>query len=175
MKDIAVKYGNFPVITAGGICNKSDIDKFFYLGADGVQLGTRFLASKESSASKQYKEAVINAKEDDIIVAYKPGSPCGLPFRILKNSPMYISTLSRVRTPKCNMGYVLSKDSDGRLTKCLAKDSDNDAFCICNGLLSSGGYNSNDEEPLYTVGVVAKKIDKILSVSEIFKELTIKS
>jgi len=172
VKDTAQKYGNFPVIVAGGIYDKEDILRMMRLGADGVQMGTRFLASTESGATIEYKKAVVNAKKEDIIIAYKPGSPCSLPFRVLKHSPMYLSTLKRLRQPKCNMGYVLSKDSEGKFTKCIAKENHLEAFCICNGLLSSCGYNSDKEEPLYTVGAVAEKIDKIQSVREIFAELT---
>jgi len=172
VKDTAQKYGNFPVIVAGGIYNKEDIIRMMGLGADGVQMGTRFLASSESGASMEYKKAVVNAKKEDIIIAHKPGSPCGLPFRILKHSPMYLSTLKGLRRPRCNMGYVLSKDFEGNFTKCIAKENHFEAFCICNGLLSSGGYNSDKEEPLYTVGAVAEKISKIQSVKEIFNELT---
>lgn len=171
VKEIAKKYGDFPVIAAGGIFDRKDINNIMELGADGVQMGTRFLVTEESGASMEYKKAVVNAKKENIIVAYRPGSPCGLPFRIIKNSPMYISALNRSRKPRCNMGYVLMKDSEGKLTKCNAKEEDYQSFCICNGLLSSSGYNSEVEEPLYTVGVVAEKVTKIQTVQEIFREL----
>lgn len=171
IKDVAKKYGDFPIIVAGGIYSHDDIKYFLNLGADGVQLGTRFLASEESSASQEYKEAVVKARKEDIIVAYKPGSPCGLPFRIIKHSPMYVSTLNKIRSPKCDMGYVLSKDEHGNFTRCNAKSSDYTSFCICNGLLSSGNYNPEREEPLYTVGVNAYKVDSILPVKAIMDEL----
>lgn len=171
VKEVAKRYGDFPVIAAGGIFDREDISNIMELGADGVQMGTRFLVTEESGASMEYKHAVVKAKKENIIVAYRPGSPCGLPFRIIKNSPMYISALTRNRKPKCNMGYVLMKDSEGKLTKCNAKEEDYQSFCICNGLLSSSGYNSDVEEPLYTVGVVADKIHKIETVSEIFQEI----
>lgn len=173
VKEVAQKYGDFPVITAGGIFDRKDIDNIMKIGADGVQMGTRFLVTEESGASMEYKQAVVDAKRENIIVAYRPGSPCGFPFRIIKNSPMYISALTRNRRPKCNMGYVLMKDSEGKLTKCNAKEENYQSFCICNGLLSSAGYNPEIEEPLYTVGVVAEKINKIETVSEIFKEINL--
>lgn len=171
VKDMARKYGDFPVIVAGGVYCHEDIKRFIELGADGVQMGTRFLATKESSATMAYKEAVISSKQDDIIVAYRPGSPCGLPFRIIKHSPMYLSTLKQLRPPKCDKGYVLSKDAKGKYTICPAKENNRDYFCICNGLLSSAGYNSDKEEPLYTVGTNAYRVDRILSVKELMDEL----
>lgn len=171
VKEVAKKYGDFPVIAAGGIVTSEDIKKIIGLGADGVQMGTRFLVAEESGATYDYKQAVINSSKEDIIVAYKPGSPCGLPFRIIKSSPMYKSILERKRPPKCNMGYVLGRDEQGRYSVCSAKEKNDTAFCICNGLLSSGGYNTEIEEPLYTVGAMAYKVKKIQPVSEIFKEL----
>jgi nitronate monooxygenase len=172
VKDTAVKYGDFPVIVAGGIYTHDDIVKFLKMGANGVQMGTRFLATEESSASDEYKNSVIAAKEEDIVVAYDPGSPCGMPFRVIKQSPMYVSSLRRARPPKCDKGYVLLKDKEGRFTICPAKESNEHHFCICNGLLSSAGYNRDKEEPLYTVGTNAARIDRIVSVKELMDELT---
>lgn len=172
IKDMAKKYGDFPIIVAGGIYTHEDIVKFMKMGADGVQMGTRFLATIESNASDAYKDAVINAGEEDIIVAHDPGSPCGLPFRVIKQSPMYVSAMKRMRTPKCDKGYVLLKDSAGNFTVCPAKASNEHHFCICNGLLSSAGYNPDKEEPLYTVGTNASRVDKIVSVETLFEELS---
>jgi len=172
VKDMAIKYGDFPVIVAGGIYTHADIVRFMRMGANGVQMGTRFLATEESSATPLYKKAVVAATEEDIIVADKPGSPCGLPFRVIRQSPMYQSSLKKLRTPKCDKGYVLLKDSEGKFTRCPAKESNENHFCICNGLLSSAGYNSDKEESLYTVGTNASRIDKIVSVKTVMDELT---
>lgn len=138
-------------------------------------MGTRFLATQESSATEDYKKAVVGAKDEDIVVGHRPGSPCGLPFRVIKQSPMYVSAQKRLRKPKCDKGYVLLKDADGKYSRCPAKESNEEFFCICNGLLSSAGYNSDQEEPLYTVGTNASKIDKIVSVKALMDELTGKS
>ena len=159
------------MIVAGGIYTHADIVKFIALGADGVQMGTRFLATEESSAPEEYKQAVLDAKEEDIVVAHHPGSPCGLPFRVIKQSPMYVSSLKALRSPKCDKGYVLLKDSEGKFTLCPAKVDNKDYFCICNGLLSSAGYNRTEEEPLYTVGTNASRVDRIVSVKALMDEL----
>ena len=171
VKDMAKKYGDFPIIVAGGIYTYQDITRFLKMGADGVQMGTRFLATEESSASEAYKQAVVRAKEEDIVVAHDPGSPCGLPFRVIKQSPMYVSALKKLRKPKCDKGYVLLKDAEGKFSKCPAKESNEHHFCICNGLLSSAGYNPDKEEALYTVGTSAYRIDKIVSVKTLMDEL----
>ncbi len=172
VKDMAKKYGDFPIIVAGGIYTYDDIVGYLKAGANCVQMGTRFLATEESSASPDYKSSVVAARESDIIVAYDPGSPCGLPFRIVKQSPMYVSALSKKRAPKCDKGYVLQKDGEGKYSICPAKRSNEHHFCICNGLLSSANYNPKEEEPLYTVGTNAYRVDKIVTVKTLMQELT---
>jgi nitronate monooxygenase len=172
VKDSAMKYGDFPVIVAGGIYTHQDIVQFLEMGADGVQMGTRFLATTESSASDRYKDAVVVAREEDILVANKPGSPCGLPFRVIKQSPMFVSAQKRLREPKCDKGYVLLKDAEGKFNRCPAKESNESCFCICNGLLSSADYNPEKEEPLYTVGTNASRVEKIIPVKALMDELT---
>ncbi|HUJ19409.1 MAG TPA: nitronate monooxygenase family protein [Nitrospirota bacterium] len=172
VKDLAMKNGNIPVIVAGGIYTHEDIVRFMAMGADGVQMGTRFLATEESSATEAYKQAVVLAQEEDIVVAHRPGSPCGLPFRVIKQSPMYVSSLKRLRPPKCDKGYVLMKDAEGKYTICPAKQDNENYFCICNGLLSSGGYNPDKEESLFTVGSNACRVNKIISVKALMSELT---
>lgn len=174
VKEVAMKYGDIPVIVAGGIYTHEDIVEYLRMGAAGVQMGTRFLATEESSATDAYKQAVVNSTVQDIVIAQTPdfpGSPCGLPFRVIKQSPMFVSAIRKLRKPKCDKGYVLTKDSEGKYTKCPAKESNEHHFCICNGLLSSAGYNSDVEEPLYTVGTTAYRIDSVRSVKSLMNEL----
>jgi nitronate monooxygenase len=168
VKDMAMEHGDIPVIVAGGVYTHDDIVRFMKMGADGVQMGTRFLATEESSATAEYKQAVLNAKDSDIIIAQKPASPCGLPFRTIKQSPMVAFP---DREPKCNKGYVLTRDDEGKFTQCPAKENNVDYFCICNGLLSSAGYNTDKEKPLYTVGTNASRVDEIVSVETLMHEL----
>lgn len=176
VKEMAKKYGDFPVIAAGGIYTHEDIEKFLKMGADGVQMGTRFLATEESSANEAYKNAVVGCAEKDIIVVdpetNSPGSPCGLPFRIIRQSPLWEG--SKFRKPLCNKGYVLKKDGEGKFTICPAKGDCRKYFCICNGLLASAGHEEK-EFPLWTVGSNAYRIDKIVTVKTLMNELTGKS
>ncbi len=171
VKDFASRHGNFPVIVAGGIYDHDDISRFIAMGADGVQMGTRFLATVESSATEAYKQAVVNAGPRDIIVASNPGSPCGMPFMVIKGSPMFLSALGNRRRPHCDKGYIMTKDKDGRYARCKAQEDTGDCFCICNGLLSSGGYNTDAEEPLYTVGANGYRVDRISTVRDLMDEL----
>ncbi len=161
------KIYNIPVIAAGGIFTHEDIVKYMEMGCAGVQIGTRFLTTYESGASEEFKQAVINCKKEDVILADKPGSPCGLLFRVIKNCPFYEEALANARPIKCDRGYLLING------KCLAKENSEEAFCICNGLLSAINANDNpNEKGLYSVGSNAYRIDKISSVAEIMKELS---
>ncbi|MBP6941147.1 MAG: nitronate monooxygenase [Syntrophorhabdaceae bacterium] len=172
VKEVAEMHGGFPVIVAGGIYNHDDIVRFIRMGADGVQMGTRFLATEESSASPDYKRAVVNAGKEDIVVAQRPGSPCNMPFMVIRQSPMFIDSLQGQRKPKCDKGYILSKDREGCFNRCAAKENSESSFCICNGLLSSAGYNPDAEKPLYTVGANGYRVDHVMTVKELMNELT---
>ena len=66
---------------------------------------------------------------------------------------------------------MLGKDAQGRYTRCPAKEDNEHSFCICNGLCSAAGYGAGKEEPLYTAGTTAPRVDRILSVGELMAEL----
>ena len=155
---------NIPVIAAGGVYTHEDILHFLELGCSGVQMGTRFLATHESGANDEYKKILIDCKEDDIELANKPGSPCGMLFRVLKQSPFYQEALSFSRSPRCDKSYLLNKGN------CPAKNENDKSFCICNGLLASIQLAPREKE-LYTVGQTAYRINKILSVKSLMHEL----
>ncbi|MCH9741511.1 MAG: nitronate monooxygenase family protein, partial [Epsilonproteobacteria bacterium] len=77
----AKNWGSMPVIAAGGVWNHDDIVEMMELGADGVQMGTRFIGTIECDASQVMKETIVGAKEDDIRL-FK--SPVGYPARGVK-------------------------------------------------------------------------------------------
>ena len=74
---------SIPVIAAGGIYNGEDISRFLKLGAAGVQMGTRFVATHECDADPAFKQLYVNAREEDLVVIK---SPVGLPGRVIRNS-----------------------------------------------------------------------------------------
>jgi len=167
IKELAIAQGDIPVIVAGGIRNKADINRFMDLGADGVQIGTPFVPTFEASAPLPYKLAVLNAKPEDIVVV--SNSPCGFPFRVIKNSPMYQAFLEKKMNNICDQGYLLQKDKDGRNTLCLAKDNSAKYFCICNGLLHSAGHSKGNG--LYTSGARPPEAKQIISVKQLMDGL----
>ena len=73
---------NIPVIAAGGIADNRGAVAAFALGADGIQVGTRFICSEECIAHQNYKDAVLKAKDRDAVVT---GRSTGAPVRALKN------------------------------------------------------------------------------------------
>lgn len=73
---------NIPVIAAGGIADGRGMLAAFSLGAEGVQIGTRFICSDECSVHGNYKQAIISAKDRDAVAT---GRPTGHPVRCLKN------------------------------------------------------------------------------------------
>ena len=84
IKDVEKQTGkDIPVISAGGIYDSKDIKKYISLGASGVQMATRFVATKECDANIKFKEAYLKAKKDDIRIIK---SPVGMPGRALNNS-----------------------------------------------------------------------------------------
>ena len=71
-----------PVVAAGGIADARGAVAAFALGADGIQVGTRFICSDECIAHENYKNAVLKAKDRDAVVT---GRSTGAPVRALKN------------------------------------------------------------------------------------------
>ena len=91
VKSFAEKYKkHIPVITAGGIFDHKDVLHQFELGAEGVQAATRFVTTEECDADIAYKEAYINAKEEDIVIVK---SPVGMPGRAIKNKFLELSLI----------------------------------------------------------------------------------
>ncbi len=73
---------NIPVLAAGGIADGRGMHAAFALGAEGIQMGTRFVCSKECWVHQNYKEAIVAAKDRDAVVT---GRTTGHPIRCLKN------------------------------------------------------------------------------------------
>lgn len=79
---VAVETLKIPVIAGGGFADAQGFVAALALGADGVLMGTRFMATKECPAHPKFKEWLVNAKETDTLVT---GRPIGNPARRLRN------------------------------------------------------------------------------------------
>ena len=83
VKKYADKYEKeIPVVVAGGIFTREDMLHAMELGADGVQMGTRFVTTWECDASEAYKQTYLHAKKEDIVIV---DSPVGMPGRAIRN------------------------------------------------------------------------------------------
>ena len=84
VKDFEESTGKkIPVVFAGGVFDRKDIDHCFELGLDGVQMATRFVATEECDADVAFKQAYVDAKPGDAVIVK---SPVGMPGRALNNN-----------------------------------------------------------------------------------------
>ena len=155
VKRYGEKYGvDIPVVVAGGIYDSSDVKRVMNLGADGVQVATRFVTTRECDADIRYKEAYIRASKEDIQIVK---SPVGMPGRAIVNRFM-----ERV------MGGEQIPHSPCH--RCLAKCSPaNIPYCITDGLINA--VKGNIEEGLLFCGAKAWRAQKIDTVREAVQEL----
>ncbi|MBL1230855.1 nitronate monooxygenase [Enterococcus sp. BWB1-3] len=148
-----------PVIFAGGVFDRSDIDHYIALGCSGVQMATRFVATEECDAPESFKQAYINAKEEDITLIK---SPVGMPGRAIKN--LFTERIKNKQIPIEKCRNCLSFKHCDRKTI---------PYCISETLLNA--VTNNPENALVFAGTNAFKIQKQTTVHEIFKELTLNS
>jgi len=144
---------DIPVIAAGGIFTGADIYKFLRLGAKGVQMATRFVATHECDASDEFKEAYLNCSKDDLTII---DSPVGLPGRAIRNE--FLDEVSMgVRKP-FNCPWKCLKTCDYRCAP----------YCIAWALTNAQGIL---REGYAFAGANAYRIREIISVKELFHTL----
>ncbi len=142
-----------PVIVAGGVYDHEDIVHAMELGADGVQIASRFVATNECDASEAYKQAYVEAAETDVEIIQ---SPVGMPGRALHNA--FIDRLKDARIPikKCY--------------NCLEKcNPSNVPYCITKALIDA--VKGDVENGLVFCGANVGRIHKMTSVHELMQEL----
>lgn len=154
VKEYAEKYGRkIPVVTAGGIYYHEDVLHQLELGVDGVQVATRFVTTKECDAPMAFKQAYIDAKQEDIIIAK---SPVGMPGRAIRNP--FLEQVERERKP-INHCY-----------KCLDKcDIKTIPYCITKALVNAA--EGDVDNALLFCGSNAYRAERIETVEEVMNEL----
>lgn len=146
-----LKYNkHIPIIAAGGIYTGEDIAKFIKLGADGVQMGSRFVTTEECDAHINYKQTYLDATEEDIQIVM---SPVGMPGRAILNDFMKKEQRNEHCFYKC-------------LRQCKPKEI---PYCISGALFNAA--NGNVDEALLFAGSKAYLASKIQTVQEVFDEL----
>ena len=153
VKEYSEKFSKkIPVVVAGGIYERKDMEHVMKLGADGVQMGTRFVTTKECDADEAYKQSYIKAKKEDIKIVQ---SPVGMPGRaILK------PFLEKVKTEKCKIKHCY---------QCIVTcDKKTIPYCITEALVNAA--EGRVDEGLLFCGENAYRADKIETVAEIMEE-----
>lgn len=152
-KEYSAKYGyRIPVVIAGGIYDGKDMENALKLGADGVQVATRFVTTYECDASDRYKQAYIDAEEEDIVLVQ---SPVGMPGRAVKNAFILDNEKDKPENWKCH--------------QCLEKcNPANIPYCITDALVNA--VKGNLDQGLIFCGSNAFRAKKLEHVSEIMEE-----
>lgn len=143
---------DIPVAVAGGIYDKSDMDHALSLGADAVQVGTRFVTTYECDVSDAYKQAYISAEKEDIVIVK---SPVGMPGRAILNRFMKRAKEGKIPHGRCHTCISTCKPAET-------------PYCITDALVNAA--KGNLDEALIFCGANAYRAQKLESVKEIMKE-----
>lgn len=134
-----------PVIAAGGIATGAAMAAAFALGAEGAQIGSRFVASNESSAHALFKSEVVRAKEGDTTLTLKELAP----VRLLKNAFYHkIAEMYRTQPTAEQLAALLGR---GRAKK--------------------GMFEGDLVEGELEIGQVSSQIDEVMPAAAIFREI----
>ncbi|HEY5673839.1 MAG TPA: nitronate monooxygenase family protein [Malonomonas sp.] len=145
-----------PVIAAGGVWDRQDLEYALEQGADGVQMGSRFVPTEECDADDAFKQAYVQCRKEDIGLIM---SPAGLPGRAIKGNVDQIRQHDLESIPRCPSGC---------LKKCAYK-TEQERFCIVHAL--DRAQRGDMQTGLVFCGSNAWKADRITTVKEIFSEL----
>jgi len=155
IKPFEDKYGRqIPVIVGGGIFDGTDIARMLVAGAAGVQMATRFVCTVECDVSQEFKQAYLEAKEEDIVIIK---SPVGLPGRAIRNQ--FLKNLETGLKEKINCPYRC-------LTTCNVAEA---RYCIAQALVSA--YLGDMNKGLVFCGQNAHRLHKIVTVKDLIAEL----
>jgi NAD(P)H-dependent flavin oxidoreductase YrpB (nitropropane dioxygenase family) len=153
-KEFEVKYNRaIPVVVAGGIFDKEDIKHAMELGADGVQIATRFVVTEECDASQEYKDAYLKAQKEDIKIVV---SPVGMPGRAILNPFLRKVGDSRIAVTKCF----------NCLEHCNPKDT---PYCITKALINA--VEGKIDEGLIFCGENVYRLQEMTTVKKLMEEL----
>ena len=144
-----------PVIVAGGVFDSNDIKKYMELGAKGVQIGSRFVATYECDVDMKFKEAYLNCNKSDIKIVK---SPVGMPGRAINNEFLRKINNETNKISKCYNCLVPCNPSTT-------------PYCISEALINAARGDINNG--LIFCGANAYRINKIMSVKDLLDELIV--
>lgn len=144
-----------PVFAAGGIFNAEDAAGMLKAGADGVQMGTRFIATEECDASQVFKDVLIASKPEDIVIT---NSPVGMPARAVMTPLLKrLKAGEAFRAKRCNRCLNACPGPEGAV------------YCISRALIAA--VRGNYEEGLFFCGENAWRLEGITTVKAVMDEL----
>ncbi len=143
-----------PVVAAGGIYDREDVERVMKSGVDGVQVASRFVTTEECDADIRYKEAYIQASREDIILVK---SPVGMPGRAILN-PFMKRVMLGERIPHTPCHGCLAKCSPAEIP-----------YCITDALIAAA--RGRIEEALLFCGAKAYQAERIETVREAVESL----
>lgn len=149
---------HIPVVIAGGIYTHEDVEHAMELGADGVQVATRFVTTEECDAPMSYKQSYLDAKEEDIVITQ---SPVGMPGRAIRNSFLETITEQKAAGQRARIDHCY---------QCLEHcDPKNIPYCITKAL--SNAAEGDLEHALLFCGSNACRAERIETVDEVMQDL----
>jgi NAD(P)H-dependent flavin oxidoreductase YrpB (nitropropane dioxygenase family) len=143
-----------PVIAAGGVYSGADIKRFLDLGAAGVQMGTRFVATHECDADERFKQSYLAARAEDVTII---SSPVGMPGRALYNQFIEAAREGLKRPFKCIFHCV---------STCQQEKT---PYCIAQALINA--MKGNLERGFAFCGANVFRVNEIVSVRELMESL----
>lgn len=141
-----------PVIMAGGVYTREDMEHYLSMGAAGVQLATRFVTTYECDASDAYKQTYLDAKKEDIVIVK---SPVGLPGRAILNPFMKKAREGQISHGRCHICVSTCKPAET-------------PYCITDALVNA--VKGNVDDALLFCGANAYRANKLEHVSDIMAE-----
>lgn len=148
----AERQTQIPVVVAGGIYTREDAEHMAALGADGVQMATRFVTTYECDAPDAYKQAYIRAKESDITLVK---SPVGMPGRAIRNPFLERTKERRIPHGKCHLCVSTCKPAET-------------PYCITEALVNAA--EGRVEDALLFAGSNAYRAEGLEHVHDILRE-----
>ena len=142
-----------PLFIGGGIFNAQDKEHFLGLGADGVQVGTRFVATEECDASNAYKQAFVRESAEDVVII---DSPVGMPGRAIRNA--FVEKMMKGRE-EIDFCYNCLKSCNPTTAK----------YCISQALINA--VNGDIEHGLLFCSAKVEQIKGIQTVRQVLEEL----
>ncbi len=156
VKKLEIEYSKeIPVIVAGGVFDSNDIKRYMELGANGVQIGSRFVATYECDVDIKFKEAYLNCNKSDIKIVK---SPVGMPGRAINNNFLRKINNESNKISKCYNCLVPCNPSTT-------------PYCISEALINAA--RGNIDNGLIFCGANAYRINKMMSVKELLDELIV--